>query len=224
MSFRLGLGRAVVSFLGFVILFGAFGCKSTPSPIIVGDTYTNIEYEYSLKIPRGWEPIEALPDRVGFFRTLADTDRCSLLLYNQESGGLIAIMNNTNRIAYEKYFDISFEQWDKIILKLKGSFEEDLQDLVFTHAVHTENLYTTQQNYFVNQYAYKPEKIYRVETSFALDGQRAHLNFDSFLFPCRNSQSCETIIILTCLDSNLTQNEGDYKDVLLSLRAHDYYD
>ncbi len=221
---RLGLKRAVVFFSGIMILFGVSGCKSTPSPIIVGDTYTNIEYEYSLKIPRGWEPVEALPDQMDYFRKLADADRCSLLLYNQESGGLIAIMNNTNRIAYEKYFDISFEQWDKIILKLKGSFEEDLQDLVFTHAVHTENLYTTQQNYFVNQYAYKPEKIYRVETSFALDGQRAHLNFDSFLFPCRNSQSCETIIILTCLDSDLAQNQADYQDVLYSLHAHDYYE
>ena len=221
---RLGLTRAVVFFSGVVILFGFSGCKSAPSPIIVGDTYTNIEYEYSLKIPRGWEPVEDLPDQMDYFRKLADADRCSLLLYNQESGGLIAIMNNTNRVAYEKYFDISNEQWDKILLKLKGSFEEDLEDLVFSHAVHTENLYTTQQNYFVNQYAYKPERIYRVETSFTVAGQRARLNFDSFLFPCRNTQSCETIIILTCLDDDLAQNRVDYQEVLFSLRAHDYYE
>ncbi len=224
MFFKLGLARAVILFSGLMILFGVSGCKSTPSPIIVGNTYTNIEYEYSLNIPRGWEPVEDLPDQMRYFRMLADADRCSLLLYNQESGGLIAIMNNNNRIAYEKYFDISLEQWDKIIMKLKDSFGEDLQDLVFSHAVHTENFYTTQQNYFVNQYAYKPEKIYRVETSFALDGQRAHLKFDSFLFPCRNTQSCETIIILTCLDDDLAQNQADYQDVLFSLRSHDYYE
>ncbi len=207
-----------------MFLSGFIGCKSTPSPIIVGDTYTNIQYEYSLTIPRGWTPVEDIPDHLKYFGTMTDADRCSLLLYNEASGGLIAIMNNTNRIAYENYFDISFEQWEKILLRLKGSFEEDLEDIAFKHAIHTENLYTTQQNYFVNQYAYKPEKIYRIETSFKVDEQRAHLNFDSFLFPCRNTRSCETVIILTCLDKDLVQNQTAYQEVLFSLRAHDYYE
>ncbi len=208
--------------LFMTVVLGA--CRSTPAPIIVGDTYTNIQYEYSLKIPRGWAPVAAFPEKMKYFGSLADVDKCSLLLYNEASGGLIAIMNSTNRIAYDEYFDISGEQWEKILLKMKGSLEEDLEDVVFQHEVQTENLYTTQQNYFVNQYAYKPERIYRIESSFTVDAQRVHLNFDSFLFPCRNTRSCEAIIILTCPDETLVENQSAYQEVLLSLRAHDYYE
>ncbi|MDJ0804262.1 MAG: hypothetical protein QNI97_15410 [Desulfobacterales bacterium] len=208
--------------LFMTVVLGA--CRSTPAPIIVGDTYTNIQYEYSLKIPRGWEPVAAFPEKMKYFGSLADVDKCSLLLYNEASGGLIAIMNSTNRIAYDEYFDISGEQWKKILLKMKGALEEDLEEVVFQHEVQTENLYTTQQNYFVNQYAYKPERIYRIESSFTVDAQRVHLNFDSFLFPCRNTRSCEAIIILTCPDETLVENQSAYQEVLLSLRAHDYYE
>ena len=221
---QIGLARPACLYLVLIIAAGFFGCRSAPAPIIVGDTYTNIEYEYSLRIPHGWVPVEALPDKLGYFDSLADAERCTLLLYNEESGGLIAIMNSTNRIPYEEYFDISAEQWEKILLKMKGSLEEDLEDVAFRHEVQTENLYTTQQNYFVNQYAYKPERIYRIQSSFTIDAQQVHLNFDSFLFPCRNTRSCETIIVLTCLNEDLAANRAAYQQVLLSLHAHDYYD
>ena len=211
-------------FWGVVAVSGFYGCQSTPSPIIVGDTYTNIQYEYSLTIPRGWEPVESFPDQMKYLGALADVDKCSLLLYNAGSGGLIAIMNSANRIAYKEYFDIRAEQWDQILLRLKVALEQDLEKVAFKHEVRTENLYTTQQNYFVNQYAYKPERVYRIETSFEVDAQRVHLNFDSYLFPCRNTRSCEAIIILTCLDADLAHNQSAYREVLLSLRAHDYYD
>ena len=200
------------------------GCRSTPAPIIVGDTYTNIQYEYSLKIPKGWVPVEAFPEQMKYLGSLTDAEKCSLLLYNEESGGLIAIMNSINRVAYEEYFEISAKQWETILSRMRGALEEDLENVAFKHEVRTENLYTTQQNYFVNQYAYKPERVYRIETSFQIDAQRVHLNFDSFLFPCRNTRSCESIIILTCLDDDLAQNRPAYQEVLLSLRAHDYYD
>ncbi len=221
---RIGLARPASIFLAMIMTAALGACRSTPAPIIVGDTYTNIQYEYSLKIPKGWAPVEAFPERMKYFGSLADVDKCSLLLYNEASGGMIAIMNSSNRIAYDEYFDISSEQWDKILLRMREALEEDLEEVAFKHEVRTENLYTTQQNYFVNQYAYKPERIYRIESSFKVDAQHVHLNFDSFLFPCRNIRSCEAIIILTCFDHDLTHNQSAYQEVLLSLRAHDYYD
>lgn len=218
------VARSALVTIGLVIFFGLAGCKSTPAPIIVGDTYTNIEYEYSLKMPRGWQPVNTIPAELKHFEKLAKADMFSLLLYNEKSGGLIAIMNKANRIAYEKYFDISYEQWDKILSRLKGSFEDDMPGMTFKHVIHMENLYNTQQNYFLNQFAYKPEKVYAVESSFDVEAQRVHLNFDSFLFPCRNTRSCETIIILTCFEQNLAQNQMDFEALLSSLYAHDYYD
>lgn len=219
-----GLARAAISIVGLIFLFGFAGCKSTPAPIIVGDTYTNIEYEYSMRMPRGWIPVETIPAEVKHFERLAKAKMCSLILYNEKTGGLIAIMNNANKIAYDKYYDISYEQWDKILLRLKASLEEDLPAMTFRHTLHMENLYTTQQNYFVNQYAYKPEKVYSVETSFEVEARKVHFNFDSFLFPCRNTRSCETIVILACADQNLVQNQQDFEAVLSSLQAHDYYE
>ncbi len=219
-----GTARAVIRIFGLMFIFGLAGCKSTPAPIVVGDTYTNIEYEYSLRMPRGWVPVESIPAEVKQFELLATAEMCSLILYNQKTGGLIAIMNNANKIAYDRYYDISYEQWDKILLRLKASMEEDLLAMTFKHTVHMENLYTTQQNYFVNQYAYKPEKVYSVETSFEVEARRFHFNFDSFLFPCRNTRSCETIVILACSDQNLVANQQDFEAVLSSLQAHDYYE
>jgi hypothetical protein len=219
-----GVIRVAFSIWGMMLFFGLIGCKSAPAPIIVGDTYTNIEYEYSLKIPQGWEPVETVPTAMTHFASLVNPEMCSLMLYNEETGGLIAVMNSANRIAYDQYFDISYKQWDKILLRLKASLEEDLTELSFNYTVHMENLYTTQQNYFVNQYAYKPEKVYSVDTRFKGETQKINFNFDSFLFPCRNVRSCEAIVILTCSDQNLTQNQQDFEAVLSSLRAHDYYD
>ncbi len=224
MSAISGLVRLACLCGGLIVMAMLGGCHSTPSPIIVGDTYTNIQYEYSLTIPRGWEPVEAFPEPMKYLDALADVENCSLLLYNEESGGLIAIMNSANRVAYDEYFDIRAEQWDKILLRLKVALEQDLENVTFKHEVRTENLHTTQQNYFVNQYAYKPERVYRIETSFEVDAQRVHFNFDSYLFPCRNTRSCEAIIILTCLEDDLAHNQSAYREVLLSLRAHDYFE
>jgi hypothetical protein len=219
-----GMARAAIIIVGLVFFFGFTGCQSTPAPIIVGDTYTNIEYEYSLRMPRGWVPVGTIPAEAKHFERLATAEMCSLILYNPKTGGLIAIMNNANKIAYDQYYDISFEQWDKILLKLKASLEEDLPGMTFKHTVYMENLYTTQQNYFVNQYAYKPEKVYSVETSFEDEAGRVHFNFDSFLFPCRNTRSCEAIVVLACTDQKLSQNQQDFEAVLTSLQAHDYYE
>ncbi|MDJ0668507.1 MAG: hypothetical protein QNJ61_14565, partial [Desulfobacterales bacterium] len=87
-----------------------------------------------------------------------------------------------------------------------------------------ENLHTTQQNYFANQFAYKPEKAYGVETRFEIKDRTIHFYFDSFLFPCRNTKSCEAIVILTCNDEDLQKNRPAFEAVLSSLAMHDYYD
>ncbi|MBL0713616.1 MAG: hypothetical protein JJV98_07920 [Desulfosarcina sp.] len=218
------MARAALFYILSIFSIGIAACATVPSPILVGDTYTNIEYEYSLQIPSGWEPRAEIPDALHYFGTLANADMCSLLLYNEKSGGLIAIMNSADRIAYEKYLDISYEKWDEIVSNLKTIFNEDVQGVALKHTIYMQNFVTTQQNYFVNQAAYKPEKIYRVESSFEVSERRAHLNFDAFLFPCRNTRSCKTIIILTCYDKDLAQNQLAFEAVLSSLKAHDYYD
>ena len=209
---------------GVVAVSGFYGCQSTPSPIIVGDTYTNIEYEYSLRIPRGWEPRKELPAGFDHFVSLTKSEMCSLMLYNEKSGGLIAILNNVKRIDYDEFFDISYANWDDKISRVKSIMEQDLTVLSFKYTIDMENLYTTQQNYFANQFAYKPEKVYGVETHFEIEDGTTHLNFDAFLFPCRNTKSCETLIILTCKDEDLLDNQPAFEIVLSSLRAHDYYE
>jgi hypothetical protein len=221
---RSAMAGAALLLWGLVTVFGTYGCQSAPSPIIVGDTYTNIEYEYSLRIPKGWEPRKELPAEFSYFNRLANPDMCSLMLYNEKSGGLIAIMNNVNRIDYDQYFDISYAKWDEIVSSLKSSLDEELPVVAFKHSIDMENLYMTQQNYFANQFAYKPEKVYGVETRFEIKDGTIHLNFDAFLFPCRNTKSCETLIILTCKDEDLLENQPAFEIVLSSLRAHDYYE
>jgi hypothetical protein len=218
------MARATRYILGLVTFVGFVACQSAPSPIIVGDTYTNIQYEYSLRIPRGWEPQDAIPAQFSYFETLAKVDMNSLLLYNEKTGGLIAIMSYTNRIAYETYFDVSYEKWEQILLANKSSIEGKMQKVAFDHSIYMDNLNTTQLNYFLKQFAYKPERFLRVESSFMVEAQRVHYNFDTFLYPCRNNQSCEATIFLTCFDENLAQNQAAFEALLSSLQAHDYYD
>ncbi len=220
----MGVARAIIFISGFMLLCGLWGCRSTPSPIIVGDTYTNIQYEYSLTIPRGWEPIDEIPDEMSYFEERVRADMASLLLYNEDSGGLIAILNIVRDIAFEEYLDVSLEQWNRIVSRRKAFIVKDSPGKVITHALYPQNLYATQQNYFVSQFAYKPLTYLRVESSFEVASQRVHLNFDDYIFPCRNTRSCETIIILTCLDKDLVNNQSAYQDVLTSLQAHDYFD
>ncbi len=224
MGFARNLTRKAATVLWLVTALGLVACASVPSPILVGDTYTNIEYEYSLKIPRGWKPRKAVPAEFGYFEGLAKSDMCSLMLYNEQTGGLIAIMNNVNRIAFDQYFEISYAKWDEIVSGLEKSLEKDLPVAAFKHSVHMENLYTTQQNYFANQFGFKPEKVYTVETVLEIEDRKTHFNFNSYLFPCRNTKSCETIVILTCNDDDFLENKPAFEAVLSSLRAHDYYE
>ena len=224
MIFRWCRVRAGIFLCGFFLLIGFWGCRSTPSPIIVGDTYTNIQYEYSLSIPRGWGPIDEIPHEMGYFEARVKAEMASLLLYNEDSGGLIAIMNIVRDFAFEKYLEVGLEEWNRIVSKRKADIVKDAPGKVVKHALYPQNLYATQQNYFTSQYAYKPLKFLRVESSFEVASQRVHLNFDDFIFPCHNTRACETIVILTCLDKNLAHNQRDFETLLTSLQAHDYYD
>ena len=219
------IARTPIIILGLVAVLMFWGCKSTPSPIIVGDTYTNIEYEYSIRIPQGWEPLNEIPDEFGYFKALPiNPEFCSLMLYNEKSGGLIAIMNSVMRIAYDDYFEVSYAIWDESLSGLKSTMEKDLKAVAFKYNINMENLHTTQQNYFANQYSYKPEELIGVESSFEFADQRAHFNFSNYWFPCRNTKTCKTIVILACYDQNLAQNQQAFGAVLSSLRAHDYYE
>ena len=221
---RTAMARTAIIFWALVATSGIFGCQSAPSPIIVGDTYTNIQYEYSLTIPRGWAPLEKIPNEMGYFKDRIKADMASLLLYNEESGGLIAVMNIVRGIAFDQFLEVSDEQWTRIVARRKEVIVRDSPGKVIKHALYPQNLYATQQNYFANQFAYKPLKYLRVESTFEVDSQRVHLNFDDFIFPCRNTMSCETIVILTCLDKNLAVNQSAYQKVLSSLKAHDYFE
>ncbi len=224
MIFRWGRVRAHIFLCGLLLLTGLWGCRSTPSPIIVGDTYTNIQYEYSLTIPRGWEPIDEIPDEMGYFEARVNAEMASLLLYNEDSGGLITIMNIIRDIAFEEYLEVSLDEWKRIVSKRNAYIVKDSPGKVIKHALYPQNLYATQQNYFASQYAYKPLKYLRVESSFEVASQRVHINFDDFIFPCHNTRACETIVILTCLDKDLAPNQRDFETLLTSLQAHDYYD
>jgi hypothetical protein len=211
--------------IGLTAMVALAGCRSVPKPIIVGDTYTNIHYEYSLRLPPGWEPLDTIPPGFGYFETLAPrTEMRSLLLYNAETGGVIAIMNAVNRFAFKAYFDVSYEKWEQTLLDFKSSTEGKLPVVAYNHSIHMENLNTTQLNYFLSQFAYKPEKLFQVESSVEVDDQRAHYRFDTFVYPCRNSRSCEMTIFLTCFEENLAPNRAALEVLLSSLQAHDYYD
>jgi hypothetical protein len=220
----LARAAAALHILGLISFVGLGGCQSTPAPIIVGDTYTNIEYEYSLQIPRGWAPLATIPDELKYFEKRAKSDMSSLLLYNEKSGGLIAVLNIAHGIAFERFLEVSDAKWNEIVALRKAIIAKDAPDMAIKHILYTQNLYATQQNYFASQFAYKPQKFLRVESSFQVAGQKAHLRFDDFIFPCRNTQSCETIIILTCLDKDLAQNQPAFEAVLSSLQAHDYFE
>jgi hypothetical protein len=79
--------------LALIVVMGLNGCSTIPSPLIVGDTYTNFEYEFSLELPRGWAPANDPSQALERYAHWVDDDMTSLVLTNDETQGLIAVMN-----------------------------------------------------------------------------------------------------------------------------------
>lgn len=202
---------------------GINGCSTLPSPLIVGTTYTNFEYEFSLDLPRGWAPADDQSEALERYARWVDEDMTSLVLTNHETQGLIAVMNQKMKLAYPRYLKLDEHHWENRIKEMRKRLEAEVVVLSYDYRVYKDNLVATQQNYFVSQRVFKPEKVFGVDTRIIENSAKKQMTFELFLFPCQKDRSCQTIVMLSCPEDHYEQNRPAFEYIVATLRAHDYY-
>ena len=206
-----------------VAIIALWGCSTIPSPLIVGNTYTNFEYEFSLDLPGGWIPADDQEKALERYARWVDEDLASLVLTNTETQGLIAVMNRKKKLAYPRYLQLDEQHWEYRISEMKRRLETEVQVLSYDYHIYKDNLVATQQNYFVSQRAFKPEKVFGVDTRIIENTEKKQMTFELFLFPCQKDRSCQTIIMLSCPEANYEANRPAFEHIVATLRGHDYY-
>ena len=217
-------GRMAICTLAAIAgLLALSGCSMIPSPLIVGNTYTNFEYEFSLDLPEGWEaaddPVQALARYAGW----VDDEMASLVLIHGPSEGVIAVFNQKKDLTFPRYIDLDERFWAHRIDEMKERLKHKVTVLDFAYWISKDNLVTTQQNYFISQRAYKPEKAFGVDALIAENQDRKRMNFEWFLFPCHRDHSCQITIMMACREDRYEETRPAFGRVVDTLRAHDYY-
>jgi len=209
--------------LALILVMGLNGCSTIPSPLIVGDTYTNFEYEFSLELPRGWVPANDPSQVLERYAHWVDDDMTSLVLTNGETQGLIAVMNQKMKLAYPRYLKLDEHHWENRINEMRTRLEAEVNVRSYDFRIYKDNLVETQQNYFVSQRTFKPEKVFGVDTRIIENEAKKQMTFEWFLFPCQKNRSCQTIVMLSCPDDRYEENRPAFEYIVATLRGHDYY-
>jgi hypothetical protein len=216
-------GRRFLIWMVTAILALMGGCSTIPSPLIVGNTYTNFDYEFSLDLPSGWIPAEDPSDALAHHARWVDEDMATLVLIHEDDRGLIAVLNQKQELAYPRYMDLEEPYWEYRIDEMKTRLEAAVDVTRYDYQIFRGNLITTQQNYFESQRAFKPEKVFGVDARFVDHKEKKQMLFEWFLFPCQKNRSCQTIVMLTCPEDRYAENRPDFDHVVATLRGHDYY-
>jgi len=226
MKIEMTLTRGILRWFGglaVVVVMGLNGCSTIPSPLIVGDTYTNFEYEFSLDLPRGWvradDPSEVLERNARW----VDEDMASLVLTNDATQGIIAVMNQKIRLEYPRFLELDERYWEERINAMRKQLESEVDVLSYEYRIYRDHLFQTQQNYFVNQRTFKPEKVFGVDTRIIENTDKKEMTFEWFLFPCQKNISCQAIVMLSCPVDQYELNRPAFEHVAATLRGHDYY-
>ena len=194
-----------------------------PSPLIVGETYTNFRYEFSMDIPSGWTPADDPEAALEQYAHWVDEDMASLVLTNESAQGIIAVLNQKQSLAYPRYIELDERYWEYRINDMKNRLAEEVEVLDYDYHIYKDNLITTQQNFFISQRSFKPEKVFGVDARFVEDSDNKQMTFEWFLFPCQKDRSCQTIIMLSCREDQYEANRPAFESIVATLRAHDYY-
>jgi hypothetical protein len=199
------------------------GCSTIPSPLIVGNTYTNFAYEFSLDLPRGWVRADDPSQALGRYARWVDEDMASLVLIHPESQGVIAVLNQKQKLSYPRYINLDERDWHRRIDEMRAKLEAEVDVQRYEYWIYKDNLVATQQNYFVSQRAFKPEKVFGVDARIMEDRAPKRLTFEWFLFPCQKDRSCQTIVMMSCPEDRFEENRPAFDNIVATLRAHDYY-
>ena len=195
-----------------------------PSPLIVGTTYTNFEYEFSLDLPAGWVPADDPQDVLERYAGWVDADMASLVLTRHDSPALIAVMNQKLKLALPRYINLDVPYWQERIEEMRNDLDAEVDVKRFDYHVYKDNLVTTQQNYFLSQRAFKPEMVFGVDALIVENQVPQRLIFEWFLVPCQKEHACQTIVMMMCREDRFEENKPAFDEIVGTLRAHDYYD
>lgn len=209
--------------LALIAVMGLSGCSTLPSPLVVGDTYTNFEYEFSLDLPSGWVPADDPSKALERYARWVDEDMASLVLTNNATQGLIAVLNQKMKLAYPRYIKLDERHWENRINEMRTRLEGEVDVRSYEYRIYKDNLVETQQNYFESQRAFRPEKVFGVDARIIENAAKRQMTFEWFLFPCQKNRSCQTIVMLSCPEDYYEENRPAFEYVVATLRGHDYY-
>ena len=207
----------------FIAVVGICGCSTFPSPLVVGDTYTNFEYEYSLDLPRGWERADDQSEKLERNARWVDEDMASLVLTNNVTQGIIAVLNQKIRLPYPRFVELDERYWEERINAMRKLLEAEVEVLSYDYRIQRDHLVQTQQNYFTNQRVFRPENVFWVNTRISESTDKKQIAFEWFLYPCQKNRSCQTIVILACPEDQYDLNRPAFEHIVATLRGHDFY-
>jgi hypothetical protein len=205
------------------LIVAVAGCSIVPSPLIVGRTYTNFDFEFSLDLPQGWLPVDDPETALENAAPWVDEDVTSLVLQKDESAGIIAVMNQKQKLDLPRYIELEEPYWQMRIDEMKALLAESVEVVTYESRIYKDNLVTTQNNYFVSQRSYRPEKVFSVDALIVDRTERKKMTFEWFLFPCQKDRSCQTIVMLACHEDLYADQRPAFDHVTATLRGHDYY-
>lgn len=205
------------------VLFGLGGCSTIPSPLIVGDTYTNFAYEFSLDLPNGWAPADDPSDALERCAPWVDEDMASLVLIHRESQSVIAVLNQKNPLPFPRYIELDVHYWEHRIGEMRDKLGAQVGVERYDYQIYTDNLVATQQRYFLSQRAYKPAKVFGVDARIVEGQVRKRMTFEWYLFPCQKDHSCQTIVMMSCREDRFEVHKPAFDHIVATLYAHDYY-
>jgi len=199
------------------------GCSMIPSPLIVGKTYTNFEYEFSVDVPDGWVVADDPEDALERNARWIDGDTARLVLMHPESLAVIAVLNQKQTLTFPRYIEIGAPYWEERIEAMRDRLDAEVDVRRYDYHIYKDNLAATQQHYFLSQRTYKPEIVFEIDAQFVEDKVPKRLLFEWFLYPCQKDRSCQTIVMVVCREDRLEAVEPAFDAMVATLRAHDYY-
>lgn len=216
------MNKELVKFAMVVaLLIGFTGCATYPPPIIHSDKATNFKYQYSVKIPQGWNAYTELPKDLKGQISSEGRKMVSLALVNKKAKGMILLMNNKEYTSFDKVLEKPNSHWQKAANDLKASMESGAEIGSYQSDIKVENLAATYDNYKSNPQSFKSKAWLEVEADVTFTMGDSTIGYDWFIHPCHKTNSCYTIVVSLSETDKYEANRPALKEVLQSLMMHD---
>ena len=195
-----------------LLVFTGCATATFQPPKFEGNRYTNYEYIYTVEIPEGWRTQKELKKK--------------LLLSNDKTNGTISIAVERGDSDWYGFSRLGRTQnyvvFDRICKRLKDPYDAATGVTVLASQCYSSSFELTHLNWKQSTGLYKPEKLLEVTYKMESSAHRYDGHEEIFLYPCQDQKTCYLVLSLNSKVGNLDKDKVAFKDIVGSLRVHDY--